>query len=306
MTLTGLPPQADDTTFTDEVDAGVAHGVGDADRIAEPGRTRRLALSHMVLIVLSLVSIFPIYWMFATSLKPPNEILSNRLWPSVPTLDNYLEVWRTIPITNMLWNTFRMATLQTVGQLLVALLAAYAFARWSFRFDRLLFLAFVATWLIPFQVTMLPNYVLIANLGWLNTVWAMVVPQLAAAFAIVLLRQHLKSFPSELIDAARMDGASSWGILWRVVVPNLRAPLAALAILLFVSAWNEYFWPLLVINRLENSVLQIGLQMYLDQEAGDQWGPLMAAAGIATLPILLLYIVLQRHVIEAFVRSGLK
>ncbi len=108
------------------------------------------------------------------------------------------------------------------------------------------------------------------------------------------------------VSKREIDGASSWRILWRVVVPNIRAPLAALAILLFVSAWNEYFWPLLVLNDLEKSVVQIGLQMYLDQEAGDQWGPLMAAAGIATLPILVLYVVLQRHVIDAFVRSGLK
>jgi ABC-type glycerol-3-phosphate transport system permease component len=153
---------------------------------------------------------------------------------------------------------------------------------------------------------MIPNYVLLARLGWLNTVWAIVVPQLSAAFAIVLLRQHLRAFPSELVDAARMDGASSWGVLWRVIVPNVRAPLAALAILLFVSAWNEYFWPLLAIRDIDRSVVQIGLQMYLSQESGDQWGPLMAAAGMASLPILLLYVVLQRHVIDAFVRSGLK
>lgn len=297
------PVAADPALFEDAPPIDVVEA---ADAPPEPGRRRRLVLGHAALGLLALVSVFPIYWMFVTSLKPPNEIFSNRLWPSSLTFANYLEVWRTIPIGRMLVNTFQMAALQTVGQLVTALFAAYAFARWSFRGDRLLFLAFVATWLIPFQVTMLPNYVLLADLGWLNTVWAMVVPQLAAAFAIILLRQHLKSFPTELIDAARMDGASSWGVLWRVVVPNIRAPLSALAILLFVSAWNEYFWPLLVINDIERSVVQIGLQMYMSQEAGDQWGPLMAAAGIASLPILLLYIVLQRHVIEAFVRSGLK
>jgi ABC-type glycerol-3-phosphate transport system permease component len=153
---------------------------------------------------------------------------------------------------------------------------------------------------------MIPNYVRLAELGWLNSVWAVVVPQFVAAFAVILLRQHLKAFPTELIDAARMDGASSWTVLWRVVVPNLRAPLAALAILQFISAWNEYFWPLLVIDDIDHSVVQIGLQMYLSSEQGDQWGPLMAAASVASLPILLLYVLLQRHVIEAFVKSGLK
>jgi ABC-type glycerol-3-phosphate transport system permease component len=244
--------------------------------------------------------------MLATSLEPDHAVLDQSLLPGGITLDNYAEVFRTIPMGRMLLNTFRMAFLQTGLQMITALLAAYAFARWQFRGERLLFLLFVATWLVPFQATMIPNYVRLAELGWLNSVWAMVVPQFVAAFAVILLRQHLKAFPTELIDAARMDGAGSWRILWRIVVPNLRAPLAALAILQFISAWNEYFWPLLVIDDIDDSVVQIGLQMYLSSEQGDQWGPLMAAASIASLPILVLYVLLQRHVIDAFVKSGLK
>ena len=144
-----------------------------------------------------------------------------------------------------------------------------------------------------------------ARLGWLDTLAALVVPQLAAAFSIVLLRQYMKGFPKDLIDAARMDGASSWRTLWGVVTPNLLAPLAALGILLFISTWNEYFWPLLVTRKIENSVVQVGLQMFLTQE-GDLWGPLMAAASLASLPIFALYLVLQRQVIDAFIRSGLR
>jgi ABC-type glycerol-3-phosphate transport system permease component len=261
--------------------------------------------SHLVLGGLSLLSLFPVYWMFVTSLRPANAVFDRSLVPTDVTLGNYRYVWDTIPIGRMLWNTFEMAALQTGGQLLTALLAAYAFARWRFRGDKVLFLLFVGTWLIPFQVTMIPNYVLLADLGWLNSVAAVVVPQLTAAFAVILLRQHLRSFPTELLDAARMDGLGPWSTLWRVVVPNLRAPLAALAILLFISAWNEYFWPLLVMNRIEDSVVQVGLQMFLTQE-GNQWGPLMAAAGLASLPVLVLYLVLQRHVVDAFVRSGLR
>ena len=270
-----------------------------------PSSTHRL-VTHVALGLLALASVFPIYWMFATSLEPPSTVLDQSLLPGGLTLDNYTEVFRTIPMGRMLLNTFRMAFLQTAVQLFTALCAAYAFGRWRFRGDRLLFLVFVATWLVPFQATMIPNYVRLARLGWLNSVWAVVVPQFVAAFAVILLRQHLKAFPSELIDAARMDGASSWGVLWRVVVPNLRAPLAALAILQFISAWNEYFWPLLVLDDVNESVVQIGLQMYLSSEQGNQWGPLMAAASIASLPILVLYVFLQRHVIDAFVRSGLK
>jgi len=168
-----------------------------------------------------------------------------------------------------------------------------------------LFALIVGTWLIPLQVTMIPNYVLVARLGWLDTILGLVAPRLAAAFAVVLLRQHLKSFPRDLLDAARIDGASSWRTLWAVIVPNLRAPLAALGILLFINTWNEYFWPLLVSRKPESSVILVGLQMFLTQE-GDLWGPLMAASSLASLPILALYVFLQRQIIDAFVRSGLK
>lgn len=263
------------------------------------------AAGHAVLLLLSLVTLFPLYWMVLTSLKPSGEIFSPGLLPSAVTFDNYAYVWRAIPIGRMLANTFLMAALVTVAQLLTSLLAAYAFARWTFPGSRVLFLLFVGTWLVPFQVTMIPNYVLLARLGWLNSLAAMVVPQLAAAFAILLLRQYMKGFPRELLDAARIDGASSWRALWQVVVPNLRAPLAALAILVFISTWKEYFWPLLVTRTIDQSVVQVGINMFLAQE-GDQWGPLMAASTLATLPIFLLYVALQRQVIDAFVRSGLK
>jgi ABC-type glycerol-3-phosphate transport system permease component len=264
-----------------------------------------LLAGHGVLLLLSLLALFPLFWMFVTSLKPANAIFDGALLPLAPTLEHYAYVWRAIPIGRMLLNTFQMALLQTGAQLLTSLLAGYAFGRWSFRGDRLLLLLFVSTWLVPFQATMIPNYVLLARMGLLNTVWAVVLPQVTAAFSVLLLRQYVKGFPRELLDAARVDGAGSWRTLWAVVVPNLRAPLAALGILLFISGWNEYFWPLLVINRLEASVVQVGLQMFLTAE-GDQWGPLMAAAAIASLPVLVVYVLLQRQVIAAFVRSGLR
>lgn len=265
----------------------------------------RTMVAHGILLVLCLITIFPLYWMLNTSLKPSADIYSLSPIPLRPTLEHYRDVWTAIPLARMLLNTFVMASLVTVAQLLTSVLAAYAFACWSFPGSRALYALFVATWLVPFQVTMIPNYILLARLGWLNSLAALVVPQLATAFAVLLLRQHMKGFPRELIDAAHIDGASSWRVLWGLIVPNLRAPLAALAILLFISAWNEYFWPILVIRRIEHSVIQVGLQMFLTEE-GELWGPLMAATTLATLPILALYLILQRQVIDAFVRSGLR
>lgn len=269
-----------------------------------PASSRAL-IAHGALLALCLVTILPIYWMVNTSLKPTSDIYSLSPVPLRPTLAHYAEVWTIIPLAQMLLNTVVMATLVTIAQLFTGVLAAYAFACWSFPGSRPLYALVVATWLVPFQITMIPNYIMLARLGWLNSLAALVVPQIASAFAVLLLRQHMRSFPRELIDAAHIDGASSWQVLWRLMIPNLRAPLATLAILLFIATWNEYFWPTLVIRRIEHSVIQVGLRMFLTEE-GELWGPLMAATTLATLPILALYLVLQRQVIDAFVRSGLR
>jgi sn-glycerol 3-phosphate transport system permease protein len=260
---------------------------------------------HAALLAVCAITIVPFYWMFSTSLKAPNEIFEFRPLPAAPTFDNYGYMWRAIPVGAMLVNTGLNAVCLMLGQGLLSIMAAYGFARWRFRGDTALFLMFVGTWLVPFQVTMLPNYVLLSRLGWLDTLQALVVPHLGGALGVIMLRQFMKSFPHELIEAARLDGASSWSILWRVMVPNLRAPIAAIAILSFITTWNEYFWPLLVTSKIDRTVVQVGLQMFLSAE-GEQWGALMAAATVATVPVLIVYLVFQKQVIDAFVKSGLR
>lgn len=274
----------------------------------KPAGARWRALpGHLMLTALGLLCVFPIYWLYATSLRRPDEVLSLKPLPWPLSLGNYADAIRLVDIPQLLVNTTLVALLTAVGQLLTGLLAAYAFAGWSFPLKRLCYLLFVGTWLVPFQVTMLPNYVLLLQLGLLNTLGGVVVPNLCSALGVILLRQHLDGFPKELLDASTMDGRSSWRTLWTVVVPNLRAPLAALAILLFVTAWNEYFWPAMVLQRT-NNVLQLGLRSFMISEGsqGTYWGPLMAVAGLACLPIFALYLVLRRHIVNAFVRSGLK
>jgi ABC-type glycerol-3-phosphate transport system permease component len=207
-------------------------------------------------------------------------------------------------VTGLLLNTFAVAALTALGQLLTSLFAAYALTRRRFPGQRAAYLLFVGTWLVPFQVTMLPNYVVIVRLGLLNTLAGVVIPTLCSAIGVLMLRQHLRSFPRELLDAAAMDGRSSWATLWTVVVPNVRAALSALVILLFMTSWNEYFWPAMVL-RGSRSVIQLGLEGFCSPE-GTDWSALMAAAGLACLPVLALYVVLQRHIVSAFVRSGLR
>lgn len=263
------------------------------------------AAGHVLMVLLSIFCLFPVYWMLVSSFRPANTMFETSLWPTQPSLDNYTRAIDAIPIARMLLNTLVFSAVSTVFQLLTGILAAFAFARWKFPFDKLVYTGVALTWLVPFQVVMIPNYLLVAQMGLLDSVLALILPNLAAALAIMLLAQAMRGFPREVIEAARMDGAGNWRILWEVLVPNLRGTIASLAILIFISTWNEYFWPLLLSRTAENSVIQIGIQMFMTAE-GNQWGPLMAASTLASLPVLLIYIVLQRQVVQSFMKSGIR
>ncbi|MCD2172097.1 carbohydrate ABC transporter permease [Rhizobium sp. C4] len=287
------------------------------DALALPRRARRassasgwlkgfdLAGGHVVMALLSLFCLFPVYWMIVTSLRPANKVFERSLWPTAASLDNYTYALNAIPIGQMLVNTLIVAAIVTVVQLITGLLAAYAFARWRFPFDKLVHVLIALTWLVPLQVVMIPNYLLIANAGLLDSLTALILPHFASALAVLMLLQAMRSFPNEVLEAARMDGAGSWRVLWEVVTPNLRGTIASLAILIFISTWNEYFWPLLLTRTPEHSVIQIGIQMFMTSE-GTQWGPLMAASTLASLPIFILYIVLQQQVVSSFMKSGIR
>ncbi|MDR2565578.1 MAG: carbohydrate ABC transporter permease [Bifidobacteriaceae bacterium] len=264
----------------------------------------RLTVGHLTLAAIALFSIFPVYWLFATAFRPTSDALSLSLIPQALSLENFRYVWNTIPMRDMLATTFVMALAIALGQLFVATLAAYGFAMWRFPGKKALYLLFIGSWLVPFQVTMIPNYLLVSRLGLLNTVAGVVIPQLCSAFAVLMLRQHMQAFPKELVHAAQVDGRSSLATLWRVIVPNMKPALAALGIMLFISAWNEYLWPTLILQK-STAVVQVGVRSFLSAE-GNNWGAVMAAAGLACLPVFAIYLFLQRYVVDAFIRSGLK
>jgi ABC-type glycerol-3-phosphate transport system permease component len=264
----------------------------------------RAALGHTVLLALGVACVLPVYWLYATSLRAPGDVYALNPLPWPLSLHSYRAALDVLPLGRLLLNTTVVAFTSALGQLVTGLLAAYAFAAWDFRGKRVLYLLFVGTWLVPVQVTMLPNYLLLAQLGLLNTLAGVVVPTLCSGLAVLLLRQHVQGFPRDLLDAARMDGRSSWATLWTVVVPNLAPALSALGILLFITSWNDYFWPAVVLQR-GAGVVQLGLRSFLGTE-GNDWGPLMATAGLTCLPVLVLYLVLQRRIVAAFVHSGLK
>lgn len=265
----------------------------------------RIALPAVLAV--ALLQVFPLFWMVATAFKPETEVFGGvSLWPAHPTFENFRYVWTRVPMLRYFINSFVVALLVTAGQTLTSVLAAYGFARLRFPARDALFLLFIGSMLVPFQITMIPNYLLVSQLGWINTFPGLIVPHLASAFGVFLLRQHLLSFPPSLEEAAALEGASRWQILWRIVVPVNRPAIAALAALFFINSWNEYFWPLLVAKDVNTATLPLGLQRFLSAEGGNLFGPLMAASSLAALPAVALFLLAQRHIINSFSTSGLK
>lgn len=271
---------------------------------------RRLgqAIAHGSILLLILGLLLPVLWMISTSFKRPTDLFTPGLGllPPRPVLTNYVLAWTSYLLPTWFLNSLVTALCITAGQLVTSALAAYGFARFAFPGRRLCFLAVLGAMIVPFQVTMIPNYILIANLGLLNTWGAVILPNLPSAFGIFLLRQYFITLPQELFDAASLDGAGIWRTFWSVVLPLSRAPLGALAIYLFLGAWNAYFWPLLVLSEPASHTLPIGLRSFLDDELGIQWGRLMAAATMASLPALVAYVAAQKQIISSFVMTGIK
>lgn len=271
---------------------------------------RRLGqgIAHALILLLILGLLFPVLWMISTSFKRPADLFASGLGllPPRPILTNYVLAWSKYALPTWFLNSLVTAIAITAGQLVTSALAAYGFARFTFPGRHLCFLGILGAMIVPFQVTMIPNYILVANLGLLNTWGAVILPNLPSAFGIFLLRQYFLGLPQELFDAASLDGAGVWQTFWRVVLPLSRAPLGALAIYLFLGAWNAYFWPLLVLSEPASLTLPIGLRSFLDSELGIEWGLLMAAATLASLPALVAYVAAQKQIISSFVISGIK
>lgn len=260
---------------------------------------------HMVLIFMSFLFLFPMYWMVMSSLKGQGEIFGANFWPQHFTLENYLYAFSNMPITRMLGNSFVIAVCVTALQLATGVLAAYALSRFRFPGKALVSLLFSLTWLIPAQSIMIPNYIAILRMGLKENPLAVILPYGASAFAVLNLLQAFNAFPKALIEASKMDGDGDLKTLFRIVLPNIRASLASLGILLFINAWNEYMWPMLVMTKLESAPIQIGLRSFIGSDV-NMWGSLMAATTISCIPVFIIYLLLQRQVVDSFVRWGIK
>ena len=262
-------------------------------------------IQHTLLIIFCFISIFPLYWMVISSFKNDSEIFTASFIPLKPTFENYLYAFSQLPLGRMMFNSFAIGILQTVFQLITSLLAGYALVRWQFKGKILIYTLLSLTWLIPVQAIMIPNYILINQMGLNEQLLGVVLPYSVSTFAILSLYQSFKAFPVALIEAARLDGESDFGILLKVIIPNIKSTVVSLAILLFINGWNEYLWPMLITKKMEHSPIQIGLRSFVSSDS-NMWGSLMAATTVSCLPILIIYLVLQRQVVDSFVRFGIK
>jgi multiple sugar transport system permease protein/sn-glycerol 3-phosphate transport system permease protein len=262
-------------------------------------------LGHGVTGLLSALVVVPMALVALTAFKPEPEVYSALPWPASPTLDNFRRLF-AVSFDIYLWNSFGTTILRVAGQVLIAILAAYAFARFEFRGRDVLFALVLGALMIPHSLTMIPIYIMVVELGWFDSWAALIIPNLAFPFGVFLLRQHMMQFPKPLLDAARADGAGHWTTLWRILVPNLGPAIAGLVIVAFIECWNEYFWPLLVTDSDRMRTIQIGIRRFLDSEGVDSFGPLMAGVTLASLPALLVFFVLQKRVMDTFVSSGVK
>lgn len=250
---------------------------------------------------------FPFFWMILTSLKTSAEAnaIPPTIFPASPQWHNYLAAWQAAPFPRYFLNTAFIAAVIVLGVIATTMPAAYAFARLEFRGKKLLFTLFLATMMIPFEATLIPNYIIITKLRWYNTYFALIVPWTASVFSIFLLRQFFASVPEDLYDAAALDGCGHARTLWHVAFPLARAPLAAIVIFAFLGSWNSLLWPLLITSKEALRPIQLGLSVFVT-EAGTEPHLLMAASAFTILPIVVLYFFAQRQFIEGIASSGLK
>ncbi len=279
--------------------------------ITQPSPTRKpinwshIAL-HIALILGSVIMLLPFLWMLSTSLKEPREIFTYPpTWiPNVFAWSNYSDALTAMPFDRFYLNSLFVACSVTILQLLTSSLSAFAFARLRFVGRNTIFVIYIATLMIPFPVLLIPNFVMIRLLGWYDTYAALILPPAFSALSTFLLRQSFLNIPLELDDAARIDGASSFRIWWQVIMPMSTTTLAAVAIFVFLGNWNEFLWPLVVTNSEEMRTIPVGLSSFQGQFS-VRWNLLMAAAVVAMLPVLTVYILAQKWFIKGITISGM-
>ncbi len=264
---------------------------------------------HVTLIALAALFLLPFVWMVLTSFKPEDEIFVNeiRLIPErFAAYENYSIAFSETPLVRFMINGVIVTVAIFLSQIAIAVPASYALAKLNFKGKQVVFIAILACLMIPPQAVSIPWYLLMYKFGWLNSYEALIAPFSISVFGIFLMRQFFNSVPDDLISAARLDGFSEFGIIWRIMVPTAIPALIAFGIFSIVAHWNDYFWPLIVANSQDIYTPPLGVVAFKSDEAGDSYGPLMAAATVIVAPLIIAYLCAQKRFIEGITMSGMK
>ena len=279
----------------------------------ESGWRRALGglMRHAMLIAASFIMLYPLLWMAASAFRPEAGIF-NDLSIVPPTLDprNFIEGWNALEVSfsRFYWNSFVIAVLVVIGNVLSCSMAAYAFAKLQFRGKKVCFALMMGTLMLPYHVTLIPQYVLFLNIGWVDTILPLVVPKFLAvdAFFIFLMVQFFRGLPRELDEAAMIDGCGPWRIFLTIILPLSKPVLATAAIFSFLWTWNDFFGPLIYLNDVQNYTVPLALRGFIDATGQSAWGQLFAMSTLALAPIFVFFLLFQRLIIEGVAMSGLK
>jgi len=271
------------------------------------GKTARTALTYVLLIALAVVMLLPFIWMLSASLKLDKDVFRFPIeWiPSDPQWSNYQTIWTRIPFLTFFKNSLKLTVIITFLQVATSSFAAYAFAKLEFKGRNLLFLAYLGSIAIPWQVYMIPQFILMRELGLVDTHLSLILLQAFTAFGVFLLRQFFISIPNELLDAARIDGLSEYGIYFRIMLPLSKPALATLTIISAVFVWNDFMGPLIYLHSDSLKTIQLGLRMFIQQYSAD-YALIMAASLVSLVPVLALFLAFQRFFIEGIGTTGIK
>lgn len=272
--------------------------------------TKERVVKYGIYILLTVGAVFillPFFWMISTSLKMPSEIASMppKWIPSKLIWDNYKTAWNYAPFAKYFFNSFYVAITCTILEVITSALGAYAFAKMEFFGKKIMFIVFLGTMMIPGEVLLIPNYMTIIKLGWIDSYKALIIPWIVSVFGIFLMRQFFMTIPNELHDAAKIDGCSRFRFLWQIVIPLSKPVLVTAALFKFIGSWNAFLWVLIVTNSPSMRTIPVGLSFF-SSDVGTDFHLLMAASTFALLPILILFFFLQKQFIQGITRSGLK
>ena len=264
-------------------------------------------LRVLVLVVITAIVVLPFVWMILNSFKSADEVLDkNVVFPSVWHPENYVLAWTAAPFDVYFKNSLLMGLATIACQIVTSSMAAYSFAKLKYKLNKFLFMVFLSSMMIPQEATIVSNYLTISKLGLINTFFSVIAPSIVSVFGVFLLRQFYMTIPDALMEAAKIDGAGEVKVFTSIILPLGKSAMATIAIMGFIASWNSYLWPLIITSSMELRTVQTGLRALIDGDMGVKWEQLMAMASLVTLPVLILFMCLQKYFVQGITKVGIK